>query len=63
MEQLDDRQDDGTLVFDSAVQEWNGDHEFSVHSWTERDTRLCISMPTAGPATVLALVETMKVNG
>lgn len=63
MEQLDDRVADGSLTFDSAVQEWSGDHEFNVHSWTERDTRLCISMPTAGPATVLALVETLKVNG
>jgi len=63
MEQLDDRVADGSLTFDSAVQEWSGDHEFNVHSWTERDTRLHISMPTAGPATVLALVSTLKVNG
>jgi hypothetical protein len=45
------------------VQEWNGDHEFPVHSWTEPDTRLCIKMDTAGPATVLAVVHTMKNNG
>lgn len=63
MEQLDDRIDDGTLVFDAAVQEWSGDFEFNVHGWTERDTRLHITMPTAGPATVLALVNTMKVQG
>jgi hypothetical protein len=63
VERLDDRIDDGTLVFDAAVQEWNGDHEFPVHSWTEPDTRLCIKMDTAGPATVLAVVHTMKVNG
>jgi hypothetical protein len=63
VERLDDRIDDGTLVFDAAVQEWNGDHEFPVHSWTEPDTRLCIKMDTAGPATVLAVVHTMKNNG
>lgn len=63
MEQLDDRIADDSLTFDSAVQEWNGDYEFNVHSWTERDVRLHIEMDTAGPATVLALVSTMKVNG
>lgn len=63
MERLDDRINDGTLVFDAAVQLWSGDFEFNVHGWTDRDTRLCISMDTAGPATVLAVVETMKVNG
>jgi hypothetical protein len=63
MERLDDRIDDGTLVFDAAVQTWSGDFQFNVHGWTERDTRLHIEMDTAGPATVLALVETMKVNG
>lgn len=63
MERLDDRIDDGTLTFDSAVQAWNGDFEFNVHGWTERDTRLHIEMDTAGPATVLALVNTMKVMG
>ena len=63
VERLDDRIDDGTLVFDAAVQEWNGDHEFPVHSWTEPDTRLCIKMDTAGPATVLAVVHTLKNNG
>ncbi len=63
MERLDDRIDDGTLVFDAAVQTWSGDFQFNAHGWTERDTRLHIEMDTAGPATVLALVETMKVNG
>lgn len=63
MEQLDDRIADDSLTFDSALQEWTGDYEFSAHSWTERDTRLCITMDTAGPATVLALAETLKVNG
>jgi hypothetical protein len=63
MERLDDRIDDGTLVFDAAVQTWSGDFQFNVHGWTERDTRLHIEMDTAGPATVLALVETMKVMG
>lgn len=63
MEQLDDRISDESLVFDAAVQIWNGDHEFNVFSWTERDVRLCICMDTAGPATVLAVVETLKTNG
>lgn len=63
VERLDDRIDDGTLVFDAAVQEWSGDHEFPVHSWTDPDTRLCIKMDTAGPATVLAVVHTLKNNG
>jgi len=62
MERLDDRIDDGTLVFDGPVQEINADMEMNIHGFTERDPRLCIAMDTAGPATILALVETIKAN-
>jgi hypothetical protein len=63
MEQLDDRIADNSLVFDASVQEWSGDHDFNVHSWTEPDVRLHITMDTAGPATVLAVAHVLKVNG
>jgi hypothetical protein len=63
LEQLEDRIADDSLVFDAAVQEWNGDYDFNVHSWTEPDVRLHITMDTAGPATVLAVAHVLKVNG
>ena len=62
MERLDDRIDDGSLSFDSPVQEISDDLEMNIHSFTERDPRLCIAMDTAGPATILALIETIKDN-
>ena len=63
MENLADRVDDGTLTFDAAVQVWSGDIEESVMGTTDRDARLYIKMPTAGPATVLGIATTMKTNG
>ena len=63
MENLRDRIDDGTLTYDSAMQVYTGDIEESVMGWTERDARLHIKMPTAGPATVLGIAVTLKTNG
>jgi hypothetical protein len=63
METLPDRQNDGTLTFDSAVQLWNEDIEADIMGDTGRDVRLHIRMPTAGPATVLAVAPIKKTNG
>ena len=63
METLPDRQDDGSLTFDAAVQLWNEDYEGDIMGDTDRDTRLHIRMGTAGPATVLGISPIKKTNG
>jgi hypothetical protein len=63
METLPDRQDDGTLTFDTAVQLWNEDIEADIMGDTGKDVRLHIRMGTAGPATVLAVAPVKKTNG
>lgn len=62
MERLPDRDPD-SLTYDSAVQLFSMDTEESVMGWTDRDARLYIKMPSAGPATVLGIATTLKTNG
>jgi hypothetical protein len=62
MSRLDDLQPEETLVFDGPVQLWNEDVTEPLESSTTRDTRLCVTMPGAGPATVLGLAPTLKTN-
>ncbi|QDP64369.1 MAG: hypothetical protein GOVbin52_42 [Prokaryotic dsDNA virus sp.] len=51
---LEDRQTG--LTYDSALQEWTEDKRLNVDGFSDPDARLHISMPGAGPATVLGLI-------
>lgn len=67
MEVLDDRmQDDDTpLAFDNKLQLWgeeSADIQRAIEGTTERDARIHLRMPTAGPATVLAIAPNLSVK-
>lgn len=51
----------GTM-FDGAVEVHNGVQRVEIERGEDLDTRLCIVMPSAGPASVLAVVPYMEVN-
>jgi hypothetical protein len=59
---LKDRMQSGTISFDSPLQEWTSDEKMNFEGKFELDSRLHISMPSAGPATVLGLIPRLKTN-
>lgn len=58
---LQDRIQDGTLVFDGPLQEYTVDEWYEFAGQAERDPRLHIVMDGAGPATILGLVPKVDV--
>ena len=58
---LEDRIQDGTLVFDGPLQEYTVDAWYEFAGQAERDPRLHIVMDGAGPATILGLVPKVDV--
>lgn len=59
---LEDRIQDGTLVFDGPLQEYTVDEWYEFAGQAERDPRLHIVMDGAGPATILGLVPKVDVS-
>lgn len=62
MTPLQDKVQDGTIEFDSPVQERTEDLRVNWDASTQTDDRLHISMPGAGPATVLGLVPLVETS-
>lgn len=59
---LDDRVQDGTLVFDGPLQEQTIDEWFEFAGERTRDPRLHFVMDGAGPVTILGIVPKVDVN-
>lgn len=53
---------DDPLTYDSAMVEITDDINKPFGGATSKDPRVCLSMPTAGPATVLGLVPHLETN-
>jgi hypothetical protein len=53
---------DDPATYDTAMVAITEDLNNPFNGATEKDARVCISMPTAGPATVLGLVPHLEVN-
>lgn len=62
MTTLQDKVQDGTITFDSPAQERTEDLKVTWDAATQADDRLHISMPGAGPATVLGLVPLVETS-
>lgn len=48
--------------FDSPMEEITDDVNYPFNGATQKDARVCISMPTAGPATLLGMVPHVEAN-
>ena len=53
---------DDPVTFDAAMVEITDDINKPFAGATSKDPRVCLSMPTAGPATVLGLVPHLETN-